>query len=225
MPASEAEQVNGKPHVGQWGGDVTRRSRGTMWPARLVAVLGVFVALWGLLSAASITWGWIWGTNVPNRPRELDSLPQLLQFEQDGDAMMTLLDLPVWVRMLCAAPGLVQALMLAGAAFLLMRVLVEIADGRSFGEAVQRSLGRIGMLLIVGSITVTALDVLAIWRILVEVWAFQEAVRESGGHLATAHGETFRILWLPLALGSVAFALRWAFKDGARLEKEAEGVI
>ena len=33
------------------------------------------------------------------------------------------------------------------------------------------------------------------------------------------------IPWLPLALGIVAAALSWAFRDGAALEKEAEGVV
>ncbi|WP_156251239.1 DUF2975 domain-containing protein [Pseudactinotalea terrae] len=186
----------------------------------------MFAALSGVLGTASLVWGRVWMINGPDHPRELDSLPQLLQFEQPGDATMTVLDLPAWVRFLAAAPGLAQALMLAAAAFLLMRVLIEIADGRSFGAEVQRGLGRIGWLLVVGSFIVLALDVLALWRIEVEIWAFADAVRNDGGVTSTGIGtELPRILWLPLALGFVAFALRWAFKDGARLEKDAEGVI
>ncbi len=208
------------------GRDRDKRQRATLWPARLVSVLGVFAALSGVLGTASLVWGRVWMINGPDHPRELDSLPQLLQFEQPGDATMTVLDLPAWVRFLAAAPGLAQALMLAAAAFLLMRVLIEIADGRSFGAEVQRGLGRIGWLLVVGSFIVLALDVLALWRIEVEIWAFADAVRNDGGVTSTGIGtELPRILWLPLALGFVAFALRWAFKDGARLEKDAEGVI
>ncbi|WP_420111293.1 hypothetical protein [Pseudactinotalea sp.] len=202
------------------------RRRSTMGPARLVSVLGVFVALSGILGAASIIWGWVWMTNGPNYPRELDSLPQLIQFDQTGDATMTVLDLPVWVRLLSAAPGLVQALMLAGAAFLLMRVLVEIGDGRSFSLAIQRRLGRIALLLVAGSVAVTVLDILAIWRISFETWVFAESVRAEGGRTSTSMGTELPVItWLPLALGFVAFALRWAFKDGAQLEKEVEGVI
>lgn len=206
--------------------EAASRRRSTMGPARLVSVLGVFVAVSGVLGAASIIWGQVWMMNGPNYPRELDSLPQLIQFEQTGDATMTLVDLPVWVRALCAAPGLVETLMLAAAAFLLMGALVGISEGGSFSPTVQRSLGRIAMTLVAGSIAVTVLDVLAIWRISAEVWAFADEVRSNGGLTSTSLGTEFPLIpWLPLALGFVALALRWAFRDGAQLEKDAEGVI
>lgn len=204
----------------------SNRRRATMWPARLVSVLGLFAAIWGVLGTAGIIWGKVWMINGPNFPRRLDSLPQLLSFEQTGDATMNVLDLPLWVRALSAAPDLVQALMLAGAAFLLVKVLVEISDSRSFSDGVQRNLRRIAMVLVAGSITVTALDTLAIWRISVEVWAFIDRVHAAGGQTSTGLGtDVPEILWLPLALGLVAFALGWAFRDGARMEKDAEGVI
>lgn len=197
-----------------------------MRAARFVSVLGVFVALGGLLRAGSLVWGWVYGTNIPHSPREIDSLPQLLQFDQRTDAPMTVLDLPIWVRMLCAAPDLIQALALATSAFLLLPMLMAIGEGDSFGRPVQRHLHRISVVLVVTSVAVPLVDVLAQWQLSVAIWSYQAELVAAGIEHGYSMGTRVPLIpWLPLALGIVAAALSWAFRDGAALEKEAEGVV
>lgn len=198
-----------------------------MRAARLVAVLGVLALLGGIWRVVSLVRGREWNMSGPDAPLGLQYLPQVTLYEQEGGELMTVLDLPAWLRALAVAPGLVESGALAVAAMVLMTVLMAIGQGHSFSDAVQLYLGRIATTLVASTVAVVVIDVVALWQIDVAISDHRSMARDAG--------ETFDIVGfgtnppafplMALALGLVAAALRWAFRDGARLEREVEGVV
>lgn len=198
------------------GSMIENRVRTTMRASRIVWWMGMLAALGTITVAAQIGW---------TSALDLETLPQVVSLDEVGDVTITVGDLPLWLRALCWAPGIVTTGALAASAFLLSPPLVAVAGGRSFGDVAQRNLHRISLILILSAMTATALEFLAIWRLDVAISDFREAVQSEGVAYAVIYGTKVTIPWLPLALGVVAGAFRWVIRDGATLEQEADGVI
>lgn len=172
----------------------------------LLAALGVVRAV--------IIAGAIWladGVVVPG------PLPQLHVVDPGPLVVDFVRDMPLWLRVLSTLPALTVAGVGLAAAFLLSSILARIGRGEAFAVRTQLALARLSFLLVVGSVIAFLVDCGA-------VLAVQQYLR---GDVAlpvdyTLPGPSFPVFLV--ALGSVAAALQFAFRDGATLERDAEGV-
>lgn len=197
-------------------GQMERRVMTTLRAQQVVWLMGMLALVWAFVAVAL--------SAIASQP-SVSSLPQVGWLEETGELVMRQGDLPVWVRLLCAAPRFVVIGGLATAALLLSPVLVSVAGGRSFSERAERNLRRISVTLVASAVAGIVLDLAAIWALSQSVDAFQAATQAGGTEYAISYGTHVTIPWLPLALGVIAAAFRWVIRDGAALEKEVEGVI
>ena len=149
---------------------------------------------------------------------ELTDLSQVVTAVPRDDQPVLLADLPWYTRVLCAAPELIHAAVLLVAAFLVVAVLREIAQARSFSGRVRRDLAAVSIVLTVGSALFFVLNAVAAEVLKVSVRGLWVA-------WDTFDVNTFSIPVLLVSLGLLAGAFVFAFRDGATLEREAEGVI
>lgn len=198
------------------------RSAATRRATSFVVVVAALAAAFGLITAVGIVRGRMIGIGMPDPPLPMSYLPQILAADPGEGNTMTVVDLPALVRVLCALPGLVHAVTLVVAALLLTQVLREIARGRTFGPIGRLALARLSLVLVLGSVLCFLLDALAVWRLHVAMYPITDQ--------PPTRWDTFGISLptiplLLIMLGVVAAALLHAFKDGAALERDAEGVI
>lgn len=192
----------------------TRRASGLVLS---LASVGLVVAV---LGAVAITRGRAFGLNMPDPPMELADLPQIMAADPGVGNTFTVVDLPFLVRLLCAVPGVLLALVSFVAALLLVRVLRDIADGRAFKASARLQLARLSLTLILGGLLCALIDLAAM-----VVLTVQQANRALGGPWDTFGIALPSVPIFLISLGVVAAAVDYALKDGARLEKEAEGVV
>lgn len=190
-------------------------ARTAAWLIRLLAVVNGIRALW---RGIAIIGGSSTGDDRVDVLVGLSDLSQVVTAITRGDVPVGVGDLPWYTRALCAAPELVHAAMLLVAAFLTIAVLREVAQGRSFSGRARRDLAAVSLVLTVGSAVFFVLNAVA-----AEV--LKVSVRGLGVAWLDLEIETFSVPVLLVALGMLAFAFVFALRDGAGLEREAEGVI
>lgn len=213
-------------------GEVTGHNgirRGTR-SLRLATTLLWLVGLGGAGQVALALWFVVTGRLLlalggANPYLRVDRLPQLLQADaREGSDGIRLVELDWWVRALGWLPWVLIGVSLALGAWWGIRVLREIGAGRPFTVPVLTGLRRIGLVLSLGGIAAGLVDVAANAIFIATMtgvdsessWSSEyEALGFTGGQ------------W-PLALivvGVVCLAAGIAFRDGARLAEEAEGVV
>lgn len=174
----------------------------------LLAALGVLRAV----VIVSVLWT---GTGVLNA----GPLPQIRTVSQPGLEFQDLvIGMPLWIRLLSATPTLIVAGTGLIGAFLLASVLAQIARGAAFAARTRLTLARLSLTLIAGCVLAFLIDSVAV--MVVQRYMDRQMVPLGDYTIA---GPSFPIFLF--ALGIVAAALLFAFRDGAALEKEAEGVI
>jgi hypothetical protein len=207
------------------GGDA--RSRTTRSAIHVLTLTGLLVAVSTVTSAFALVRGRSWVVNGPDTGYPLSFVPQIDNADMDIWKVATALDLPVATRILSAVPGVVLGAALAVAAFLVVRVLREIAHGRTFSVAARLGLGRISLVLMLGGVLSAVLDLVALLSVEAAINPLRESwtreLREDAPHVAVSTVPSVPVL--VIVLGVVAAAAMFALADGARLEDEAEGVI
>ena len=158
-------------------------------------------------------------------PISVSRLPRIVAIDESGSLITSRAELPLGERLLNAAPDVLTSGALAAAAFLLATILVTVARGDSFAATSERALRRISVILVVSSIVAIGLGYLATVITNVAVARLQESGQAASGEYLVIDGPAPTLAWLPLGLGLIAAAFRWVIRDGAALEKEAEGVI
>ncbi|WP_420111294.1 hypothetical protein [Pseudactinotalea sp.] len=190
-------------------------ARTAAWLIRLLAVANGIRALWRAVAIVSAS-----GTGGERADVSvgLTDLAQVVTAVTRGDVPVGVGDLPWYTRLLCAAPEVIHAAMLLVAAFLMIAVLREVAQGRSFSGRARRNLAAVSIVLTVGSAVFFVLNAVAAEVLKVSVWGL-------GVTWVELDIQTFSVPVLLVALGLLAFAFVFALRDGAGLEKDAEGVI
>ncbi len=156
----------------------------------------------------------------------LTSLPQINQAELREGAIGYLVDAPVWLRVLCATPAMLFILIVIAAAVLISRALHRIADGQPFSSIVRRSIAALSFILIGGGLLYGLLDTLAGGAIFSVASSFTEGVQfPLGADYVVTSTNIPRWPFFMISSGVVGIALSKAFKAGARLEEEADGVV
>ena len=193
----------------------------------MLVLLSGAVALLTLSSATALIRGRTWVLNGPDTGMPLDLVPQITAADADSWQVVTALDLPVLTRVLSSLPGLVLGSALVAGALLVAHLLREIARRRSFGPAARLGLGRLSLVLILGGAASAVLDLVALLNMQAAISPLRDAwVREMRDDAPSVSvSVTPSVPVFVIVVGVIAAALLFALSDGARLEKDAEGVI
>lgn len=216
----------------------TQRPKGRAHRAvRVVVMLVAGIAAIGMvLEAIALTTGrylWTGGGMEPGLP--VERLPTFQKAELQVDAPPgTLEDADLLLRLLNAAPLLLEAVTLLGAAWLLLGVLRRVAQREAFNSSVLRRWRALTATLLVGGVLIGLLSTLAV------VYATSHmAMLGSGDGIpdfdaqaeflgADYSGISIGLPHWPIAIivaGLIALALTTAFRAGAQLERDVDGVI
>lgn len=203
------------------------RSRTTRAAAQTVAMLGVLCGIGAVLGFVTTVRGRTWMVNGPDPAISLADLPQVTWTGGDVDALATAVDLPVITRVLVGLPALIDGLLLALGALFVVGIVREIARGRSFSVAARLGLGRLSLTLIIGGVISVAADIAALVSLDRAVHTLRAAWLERGvGHQVYVSVSGMpSIPVLVIVLGVISAAVLFALTEGARLEKDVEGVI
>ncbi len=149
------------------------------------------------------------------------ALPQIIQLQVAGEPQLSVLMIPLGVRLLSALALAVEAAAIVIALSATGRLLIEISTGRPFSSRVRSNLRLTAIALTAGSLLAWAVDFWAVIAV-VSWWEEYTPALDAGG------GVGARPPALPLALlicGLVAGSVRIAFAEGARLTEDAVGVV
>lgn len=203
------------------------RSRTTRAATQVVAMVGIMSGIGAVSVFVSTVRGRTWMLNGPDPVISLADLPQVPWTGGDVDALATAVDLPAVTRVLVGLPALIDGLLLALGALFVVGIVREIARGRSFSVVARLGLGRLSLTLIIGGVISVAADIAALVsldravRVLRAAWLD----RGVGYDVYVSVSGMPSIPVLVIVLGVIAAAVLFALTDGARLEKDVEGVI
>ncbi|QAY72723.1 hypothetical protein ET445_04575 [Agromyces protaetiae] len=211
---------------------VRRRALRIQLGKGLIGVIAAFAILFDALGIFSILTGLFFINALAGdfeSHQALSSLPQLLQADLREGATADLTDLGFGVRVLCALPTFVHLLTVLSATILVTRAIREIASGDPFTSRGIRAWAGLGVVLIVGGVLQGVLDTVAV-RVLSTLARAMSFGDDAGGWPLggdySAVGIDFPDWpWIFLALGVVAGTIAVAFREGARLKSEADGVV
>lgn len=163
----------------------------------------------------------------------LVELPQLLQAELADGATGYLADLELGMRLLGASPMFVQAVVFMVAALALVRIVAGVAKARPFSGVVQSNWKLLTAALLGGGLLQGALDTVAFAYFGSRIGLFfGSGMDVSHEDKASFLGATYQGIgmgvpqwpFLIIIAGLAALALAAAFRLGAKLEREADGV-
>ncbi|MCC3284001.1 DUF2975 domain-containing protein [Arthrobacter caoxuetaonis] len=156
---------------------------------------------------------------------QLISLPQINQAQLREGAVGYLVDIPLWLRALCAAPALLYVALALVAAVLLTRILREISAGRPFTAPVRKNMMALSLILIGAGLLYGTLDAAA-GRAVFEVASdFRTEDFPLGADYAVISTDAPRWPYFMMTSGVVGLALSSAFKAGGRLQEENDGLV
>lgn len=204
----------------------------TSGPARVVAglVLGLasLVVVADLVQALSLATGRVLVSTGGARPRLApDGLLHLLT-SGSGAGTLTLVDVGPGSRLLLVAPSLLHAAVTVTAVALLLHVVGSISAGRPFTGRTVRAWQRLAGVLIGGGLAQIAVDVAAGTHLdaLLDHHLGADRLAPADQALQLGHGATAVGAGAPVVVaGLVALALAVAFRAGARLEAETDGLV
>ncbi|KPN18019.1 hypothetical protein AO716_08890 [Arthrobacter sp. Edens01] len=156
---------------------------------------------------------------------QLVMLPQINQAELREGAVGYLVDIPLWLRVLCATPALLYIVMALVAAFLIARVLQEISAGRPFTARVRKNLLALSFLLIGAGLLYGTLDATANRAVFEVASNFGTEGFPLGADYAVISTDAPRWPYFMITSGVVGLALSSAFKAGGRLQEETDGLV
>lgn len=190
----------------------------------MLQTIAIVAGIWYAMQCAAILTGWTAMMVVPNLHGWVPptALPQINQLEIAGMDRLTIDVVPYGIRVLGASAVACEGVALVYAVILVRRITVLISGGRPFDPRVSVAMARVSVVLVAGSILRGVLDVVTISA--VHSW-FETLVVE---HIHAAGGSLSTSPEFPLALfvcGAVAGCLVVAFREGARLQEDAVGVV
>ena len=214
------------------------RSRRGVWVGRLVTTgvvaVAVLTVLGDLVRTVVTSTGRVLVTFGGADPRlRLSDLPQMIQADLREGATGTLADLDLGMRLLGAAPSLVHAVTVALAAWLLLRVLRGISGGTPFSPRVLGSWSRLSVVLLAGGVLHALLETAAVVYLSSRIGLLFGVGRVTSEQSEAFLGGDYQGIGIDvphwavpvLVAGLVALALTTAFRAGARLERDVDGVV
>lgn len=160
-------------------------------------------------------------------------LPQLQQAELDSGESGTLADLDLSMRLFGASPLFVQAVIFLVAVVALGRIVSGIARAEPFNSVVQSNWKLLSLTLLGGGLLQALLSTAA-WTYFISriglhfgmgSVSLETRAEFLGAHYSAIGGPFPQWPWMIIIAGLVALALTAAFRSGAKLEREADGVV
>lgn len=162
----------------------------------------------------------------------LERLPTLIRVEPGVDFDASMMDADLSLRLLNALPLFTEAITVAMAAWLLLRVIRQVADGDTFSDTAIRRWRTLSVTLIGGGVLTGVLNTLAVGYLSWHLGfgpnapnALNETVDILGAHYSVVEVDFPH--W-PVALiiaGLITLTLTTAFRTGAHLEREVDGLV
>lgn len=215
-----------------------RGARRSVLVRRVVTGSVLLVATLTALGAVStaimtITGRYLFAVGATDPRLSLTELPQMLRADLREGATGTLADLDLGMRVLGAVPSVIHAVTVVLAAWLLLRVLRGVSGGTPFSGQVLSSGSRLSVVLLVGGVLQAVVDTAAgvyLGSRIGLLFGAGRVTREQEQAFLGADYEGINIGapdWpIPiLVAGLVALALTAAFREGARLERDVDGVV
>lgn len=199
--------------------DWFRFDRADQWSFALLLGLGVVVSLVAWLIAPVV--GWVQGDplRVPFFSEvEVPGLAAAGIGHTEADYSLLLSDPTTRQRVLDLVPGVVYLLLVATVAWLLLRVMLTIGRGEPFAPANVRRLRALALVLMVGWTVAYFTEATCTFAILADVDL--EAAGVEGGPRAA-----LTLPVLPFVVGLATAMVAEAFKAGARLQDDVEGLV
>lgn len=138
----------------------------------------------------------------------------------------TLADADLGLRLISAAPSLIDAITVVLAAFFLIVILDRVATGHSFETPVLRLWKHLSLTLLVGGVSQSAASIAA--SLYLTMNAFAVSPNQSmflGGDYQVLSFDGYDLPITLLLGGLISLALTLAFRAGSRLESEVDGVV
>lgn len=212
------------------------RSRRGVWVGRVVTGSVLLVATLTALGAVgtaimTVTGRYLFAIGATDPRRSLTELPQMFRADLREGATGTLADLDLGMRVLGAVPSAIHAATVVLAAWLLLRVLRGVSGGTPFSGQVLNSWSRLSVVLLAGGVLQAVVDTAAVVYLsrrvglLYGTATFDESRAFLGGDY---EGINIGVPDWPIPIlvaGLVALALTTAFRAGARLERDVDGVV
>lgn len=184
----------------------------------LLELVGVFSMTTGLFLGNALL-----GDTTRHQP--LTVLPQVLQAELAPGATGDVTDAAPWLRLLCAAPYVLNVVIVILGAVVFHRIIDHVGRGRPFSSTVQLAWTRLSGLLVWGGLAQTALSTLAVGIIAGGLQDGTNDRRLFGAEYSGLGINGPDVPWMLIVLGIIAGALAVVFREGARLEEEVAGVV
>lgn len=199
----------------------TTIARIAVWVVAVIAVIHNAVQVYTIVSGHVLI---AFGGADSRLP--LTSLAQINQAELRGGGTGYLVDVPAWLRVLCSVPAFLNILVAVLAAILVVRIIRRIAVGQPFVPAVRRNWVALSAVLIVGGVLLGIADAVA-GQVVFGVasnFTFQPPF-PLGADYQVLSVDVPRWPFFMILTGVVGLAISAAFKEGARLEEEADGLV
>lgn len=207
----------------------TRFAVGAIWVVAVFSILGNVITMINLTTGRTL-----FALGGADGRLPLSTLPQLLQAELGEGAHGTLADAALSLRVISALPSLLNAVTIAVAAILLVGILRKISFGQPFSVWVLKRWRSLTVVLLAGGVLQGLADTAAVVYLSTNIGllfgAGNPSIMEArdgflGGYYSGI-GVDLPHWPIPLLLGGIiALALSIAFRAGARLEEEADGVV
>lgn len=154
----------------------------------------------------------------------INTLPQVSYFLMDGD-WGDLTDVDLKLRLLCASPVVVDLITVLLAAWLVTRIIDKIGAGASFTPDVPRAWRRLSTVLFTGGVTQGVLNAIALSAIQANPKSVLAPHAPAHASVTAVGFSTSGWPWMLLVLGVIAGAIAVAFRQGARLQEDVDGVV
>ncbi len=199
--------------------DWFRFDRADQWSFGLLLALGVVATVVVRLVAPVVGWAQGDRLRVPFFSEvEVPGLTAAGIRHSEADYSLLLSDPSTRQRLLDLAPGVGYALLAAVIAWLLLRVMLTIGRGEPFDPANVRRLRALALVLMVGWTVVSFAEATCTFAILADV-DLKAAGVDGGPRAALA----FPVM--PFVVGLATAMVAEAFKAGARLQDDVEGLV
>ena len=205
-----------------------RSPRSSRLAQSAISVVAIWTALSGVVTAITISTGrTLFATGGADGRLPLTALPSVNQAELREGSTGTLAEADLGLRLISAAPSVINAITVILAAFFLIVILDRVATGHSFETPVLRLWKYLSVTLLVGGVVQSVLGITANLYLTINVYG-----TGIDGQAAFLGGDydalSFNVFDLPITLllgGLISLALTLAFRAGSRLESEVDGVV
>ena len=192
-----------------------------VWIVAGGAILTNLIQLTITATGRFIFFFWESDTRMP-----ITALPQVLHADLAAGTDGYLSDVPGWLRALCATPTVANTLTVLLAAILVAGIIQKIAHGQPFNQRVVRNWKLLSFLLVIGGALEGVLDTVAGQSLMgSNGQADENGAFELGAQHVILIIDSPQWPVLLMLCGVISAALAIAFRSGARLETEVDGVV